>query len=487
LRRDQAISATLWSGADLFMRQGLSFVISVVLARLITPQEFGTVALLAMFTGIASAFVDSGFSAALIQRQDTTHAEESTVFWFNLGLGALTALLLWLCAPWIARFYQVDVLVPLCGAFAFNMFVSAAGAIHGTLLTKRLEFRLQMKVGVVASTVSGVVAVVMAAYDCGIWALAAQTIVATLITTLLLWCWNPWRPAWTFELAAARKLFGFGSYMLASGLLDVLYNRLYTVLIGKLYGPRDLAFYNRAEGTKQLPVGLLTGVLSRVAFPIFSAAAGDVPQLRRGVQLALRGMMLINVPMMLGLAAVAEPLVLTLFGAQWSAAIRVLQILCLGGVFWPLHVINLNVLIAQGQSRLFFRLEILKKLIGFPLLAAGTFWGVIGIAWVSVAFAALAFVINSHYTERFLSYGLQQQVRDFLPVVAISAPMAYASWWVSTSIHTVSALRLAAGTGTGVVAFIASAWLFRLSAFHDAITMMRGFLAKTRTAEAARA
>jgi O-antigen/teichoic acid export membrane protein len=471
--KQRAISATLWSGADIFLRQGLQFVVSIALARLLSPEEFGTIALLYLFTGIASAFVDSGFSTALVQRQDVTHTDESTVFWFNLAMGALVALALWAAAPAIAGFYALPILVPLMAVMALNIFLSALGSIHGTLLTKRLDFRTQMKVSAITTVISGAVAVYMASRGYGVWALAAQTLVATGVTTVLLWVFNRWRPALVFSRASARRLFGFGGYMLASGLLDIAYSRAYTLLIGKFYGVRELGFYNRADGTKQLPVGVLTGILARVAFPIFSAAAHDTAQLRRGVELALRGMMLVNVPMMLGLAAVAEPLVLTLFGAQWLPAVPIMQVLCLGGMLWPLHVINLNVLMAQGYSHLFFRLEVMKKLLGVGLLAVGTFYGVMGIAWSQVVSGVLAFAINAHYTKRHLDYGTVAQARDFLPMIGIALPMALGMHWIGTQLRIAPAVELFSLTVLGTLIFLVLGWACRLVALHDAINLFR--------------
>ena len=453
--RQRALAATTWSGADILVRQGLQFAVSVALARLLAPEDFGTIALLYLFTGVASVFVDSGFSAALIQRQDVSHEDESTVFWFNLLIGALAALLLAAAAPAIARFYGTPVIKPLTLVMAACVFIGALGAIHGTLLTKRLDFRSQMKVGVVASVASGAVAVWLAATGWGVWALAAQLLVSAVLTTLLLWVVNPWRPKFVFSVVSARKLFGFGGYMLASGLLDMVYTRMYTVLIGRLFGVRELGYYNRADGTKQLPAGVLAGILSRVSFPVFSQAAGDPARLCNGVRMSVRMIMLVNVPAMIGMAAVAEPLVITLFGAEWAPAVPILKVLCLAGIFWPLHVINLNVLMAMGHSRLMFRLEVVKKLVGIPLLIAGVKFGVMGVAWSTVIFGLLAFLINAHYTRLHLKYGAIQQMHDALPALGMALAMylvvsLLAHMWEASQPVMLAGL-IAAGGGTYVI------------------------------------
>jgi O-antigen/teichoic acid export membrane protein len=325
-----------------------------------------------------------------------------------------------------------------------------------------------MKIGAVSTVISGVVAIVMAWKGYGVWALAVQTVAASLVTTALLWLLSAWRPKWLFSFKSVKRLFGFGGYMLASGLLDIAYNRIYTLLIGKFYGVHELGFYNRADNTKQLPVGVLSGIMGRVAFPIFSAAAHDVVKLRKGVQLALRLMMLVNIPMMLGLAAVAEPLITVLFGEKWLPAVPIMQVLCIGGIFWPLHVINLNVLMAQGHSHLFFRLEVVKKIVGSILLLIGTFYGVMGIAWSQVAFGIVGFFINSHYSRIHLQYGPSHQLRDTLPIFIISFIATAIVYWIDNLLDGIEAtLQLALQILVGSMTFLILAWASRLTALKD--------------------
>jgi O-antigen/teichoic acid export membrane protein len=467
----RAMAAASWSGIDILFRQFLQFAVAIVLARLVSPEEFGILALLSLFMGIAAAFIDSGFSAALIQRQDLTPTDESTVFWLNLSMGGVAALALSASAHLVADLFAQPALVLLAYLMALNIWMSAAGAIHGTLLTKTLNARTQLKVGVLATAGAGVVAVAMALRGYGIWALAAQTVVATCLSTALLWYYHPWRPLLTFSWASAVRLFGFGGYMFASGLLDTLYSRAYTLVIGKFHGVSELGFYNRADSMKQLPVGVLTALLGRVALPVFSEVAHDRARLRRGVQLSLRCLMLVNVPMMLGLAALANPLVRTLLGAQWAPAVPLLQILCIAGVFWPLHVVNLNALMAQGRSHLFFRIEVAKKLIGLGMLMLGAFWGVWGIAWSQAVLGGVAFAINAHYTERLLGYGGWAQCRDVAPIAGISLVTALATHWLSMSLECSDWLNLLVSATGGVALYLTLVSLSRLSAYTDAIAL----------------
>jgi teichuronic acid exporter len=462
-----AAKAVAWSGLDIFLRRGLQFLFSVVLARLLGPDAFGTIALIYIFTAIAGVFVDSGFSVALIQNQEITHTDESTVFWFNLSLGLLLTVVLCAFSPLIATFYALPDLMPLISVSATSILLTALGSIHATILSKNLDFRTQMKVGVIANGLSGFIAVAMAIRGYGVWTLVTQIVIASGINSTLLWTVNPWRPSAVFSSASAKRLFGFGGYMFAATLIDTVYSKFYTVLIGKVFGVKELGFYNNADETKQIPAAVLTSILARVAFPMFSVASGKSDQLRRGVQLGIRTTMLFNVPLMLGMAAVAEPLTLTLFGSAWLPSVPIMRILCIGGMLWPLHLINLNVLIARGSSHLFFRIEIFKKTIGLSLLLAGSIYGVIGIAWSQVVFSVVAFLINSYCTKRFFGYGATEQALDFLPALTIAVPMSSFVYWLSFHLSLSPPVNLLCLAAAGGSIFFSLAISFKLTAIKE--------------------
>ncbi len=477
--KQRALNATLWSGADILVRQGVQFAVTIALARLLTPGDFGTVALLALFIGLAVTFVDGGLSAALIQRQDIEHTDESTVFWFNLGAGVVMAGALWLVAPCIAAFYDKPILVALMWVMAVNVVLGALGTIHSTLLVKRLDFRTRMKAGSIAALLSGIIAIWMAWRGWGIWALAAQTIAMTGITTALLWMLLRWRPALVFSLASLRKLFAFGGYHFASSLLDTGYARLYTLLVGRFYGVGALGYYTNAVSTQQLPEGFIASLFGRVMLPLFSGVAADKAKLRRGMQLAVRVAMLANVPMMLGMAAVAAPLVRTLFGPQWLPAVPILRVLCLAGVLLPLHLINLHVLMAQGHSRLMFRLEVTKKALGVILIVTGAFFGVMGIAWSQVIFSAVAFAINAHYSRRLLDYGVAGQARDFIGVLVVGVIMSAMVYSVSLAWHARPVIELLGLVALGIGIYAGGVWIARLAVRDEIIMLLRGLAKQT--------
>jgi O-antigen/teichoic acid export membrane protein len=473
MMKQRALTATVWSGIDIFLRQGLQLVLTITLAHLLTPTDFGIFALLALFTGIATVFADGGFSAALIQRQDIERIDESTVFWINLVAALAAALVLCASAPMIARFYSQPILVPLAMALAGSVFLGALGTIHTTLLTKRLEFRRQLQAGGSGVVASAIVAIWMAWHDYGVWSLAAQSIVMTAVTTAMLWLRSGWRPQWAFSAVSARRLFAFGGYHFAYGLLEILYARMYTLLIGKFYGPQQLGYYNNADTTRQIPGSFIASALSRVVFPMFAEAATDTQRLYRGMQFATRGMMLFNAPIMLGMAATADPLVRVLFGTQWLPAVPILRVLCLAGVLWPLLALNPYVLLAQNRSRLMFWIEVVKKSIGILLLGLGSWYGLIGVAWAVFAFSLIAFAINAHYARTCIGYGLGSQLRDLAPIVLVAMVMASVVYMVSMYWQAAPAIELVGLGALGAALFVAGAWLIGLHALHDVVSVIR--------------
>ena len=460
--KQKASRAVGWSAADLLVRQGLQFGVSIVMARLIAPEAYGTIALLSLFTGIAMVFMDGGMSAALIQRKDSTREDESTVFWFNLAVGLTMALLLFAAADWIATFYEIDVLRPITQVYALQFFLSAFNSVQITRFTKNLDFKTPLKINTVAAVLSAIIGISLAYHGHGVWALVAQSMSVAIITTALMWSLSGWRPAFVFSRTSFRTLFGFGGFMFLSSLLNIAYQRFYTLLIGKWYGAYDLGIYNRAETTKQLPTGILSGILSRVAFPVFSQANDDPPRLKRGLRMSIKGIMLLNAPLMLGISATAEPLVLTLFGPTWVDSAPILKILALAGVLWPLHILNLSVLQAMGKSAQFFKIELIKKAVGITLILIAFPYGLQSMAWAVVAGSVIAFFINAYHNGKLIAYGGWRQIADVLPVLLCAAVMATAVTMLSTQIEMVPIFLLATLAASGALVFLALAWVSRI-------------------------
>lgn len=373
--------ATLWTALEFVLSRGLNILVIAVLARLLSPQDFGTFALLAVFLGVSTALIESGFGLALIQKQDITEGDISTVFWISLGAATVIALLLVVAAPVIADFFDLEILIHLTYIMAMTVWISGFGIVQRSLLVKRLAFRQLTIVNLSALLISSSVSVYLAFSGLGAFTLAWQGFVSALIISALLWVLNGWRPKFFFSRSSAKRLFGFGGYMLASKLLDVIYSRSYSILIGKAYGTVELGYFNRAESTAQIVSGLVVHPLTQVAFPSFSQMNGDQARIRAGLKGAVRVGMMFNSVALFTLIATAEPFVLTLLGPQWESVVPILRVLCLSSILMPLHVLNLQALMALGRSDLFFLVEAIKKVIGVAILVFASRYGAMGIAW----------------------------------------------------------------------------------------------------------
>ena len=469
----KSVSAVVWSAVDVFMRQGVQFVVGVILARLLAPEEFGLIAMLGLFIGLAGAFADSGFSSALIQKKHLTDEDTSSVFYFNLLTGFLMAALLCLLSPWIAHFYQMPILKMLTWAMALNLFLGSFGSVHWALLNRDLDFRTQMRISVGAGVISGVLAICLAAFGWGVWSLVVQTLVSTVISTIGVWWCRPWRPRFIFSFASLRTLLRFGSYLLFSVLLDTAYNRFYTLIIGKVYSARALGYYTRADSTQQLPANIIATIVGRVAFPIFSAAAGDKDLLQRGMRKAVESLMLVNLPVMLGLLAVSRPLVLTLLGGKWLPCVPYLQVLCLAGILWPMHIINLNLLKAIGRTDLFFRLQIIKQLVGIIVLLISANISMLAMAWSQVVLGVVSYFLNAYYAGVYVNYSAFRQLRDISPLVLASGFMFAGIWPLNLIISLPAPVLLTIQIATGSAIYFGGCILLKFRAFTEGINELQ--------------
>lgn len=474
MRRSRAVKATAWSAAETVARQIVQLATMMVLARLLTPADFGTMALLALLLAVTSVTVDAGFAVALIQRPTITPRHQTSALAVVLALGLVGTVVLELVAPLVAGFYDRPEVEPLLRVMATSILLTSLGTVPSALLVRQLLFRRLFWVTLAGALTSSVLSIVLAMSGAGVWALAGQQLSMAAVVSAGAWIAARWRPRGGCGLDEARELATFGGFMVASTLLDVAYSRAYTVVIGRSYGATELGYYARADGTQQIPVGALSGIVGRVALPFFSSIATDVAALRAGVRTAVRGLMLINAPMMLGLAAVAAPAVQALYGPQWDPAVPILRVLCLAGLLWPLHSVNVVALLAQGRGALMLRLQVVKFALGLVLLGIGTLGGVIGVAWASVAFGLLATGINTHYTARLVGYGWVAQWRDVAPVTAVAAGMAALVAWLSYRWQAAPWTELLVLAACGALLFLAAAWALRLSALDDAWRLLRG-------------
>lgn len=438
----------------------------ILLARLLTPADFGLIAMLLVFTATAALLVDGGFGTALVQKQQTSDDDETTVFLTGLGLSAILAVLLWSAAPVIAVFYAQPPLVPLTRLLLFVLPLSALAAVPDALLTQRLDFRARANAEILASLSSGVIAVVLAWRGFGVWSLAWQALVAIGIRALLLWILSGWRPRGRFHIASFRKLFAFGSYMLMANLLNTISIRLQSLLIGRLFDSQTLGYYTLAQNTQQAPAQFMSGVLNRVGLPVFSTVADQPAKLVGALRLSLRVAIFVFVPCMLGIAVVAKSLIVVLYGARWEPAAPLLSVLAIGATFWPLHVLNLAAIGAQGRSDLIFKLEVIKRVASIGLIVACSAYGAMAIAWAVLASSVFGVVVNTWYSHKLLGYGVFAQFRDQFATLLLSAVAAGVAWLASHWIkHAPEALAVA--IVAAAAAYFGGAALCKVAAWRE--------------------
>ncbi len=424
--KSKAASSVGWSSLDAIARQGSQFAVSLVLARLLSPSDFGLMAMLVLLTGIASIIVDGGFADALIQSRELSQEGTSSVFFVNLGVGCVIGALFALSAPLIAWFYRVPELEGLTQFLALNFVISALGSVQLALMARNLQFRSYMIIGVVSTLVAGGVAVVLALSGAGVWSLAVQSVVATTLVTALLWRASTWRPSLCFSLGAIKPLWRFGVFMLLANMANTVSNQFYTVIVGRFYSAADLGLYSRADASKNLPASLISRVVTRVAFPLFSAANSDLDLIKRGLAKANGMVMYVNIPIMLCFAGLAEPLLVTLFGKQWAPAAPYLAILALAAILWPMTALNIGVMKAVGRSRAVFRNELVMSVVVILGLLSGSYFGLVGLAWSAVVASLIAFLLAALQGRQCLQFGPWLQLLGVWRLFAAAGVMVFA-------------------------------------------------------------
>lgn len=463
--KHKTIRALFWSFFESAGLQSVRFVVGIVLARLLFPAQFGLIGMLMIFMAVAQSFLDSGFGAALIQKREATLTDTCSIFYFNIGVGLAAAGLLCMVAPWIAVFYNQPILTPLTRALSLTIVINSFGLIQNTILTKQVDFKTQAKVSLIASALSGIIGVSMAATGFGVWSLVVQQISSAFFRTVLLWLLNGWRPALIFSLKSLREMFGFGSRLLASGLLNQIFDNIYILVIGKLFSATDLGFFTRAQTLREVPSKTLSEMVGRVTFPVFSTIQDDPARLKKGMKKALTTLVLVNFPMMIGLAVIARPLVLVLLTEKWTESIPYLQLLCLVGLLFPLHVINLNLLQALGRSELFLRLEIIKKILIVINIAVTVRWGISAMIYGMIGTSIISYYLNSYYTGVLIGYPIREQLRDLFPYLILAVVMGiavYAAGLLPFPNHwSILLLQMP----LGIVIYVCLCRLFRLPAF----------------------
>ena len=413
--KNKTVSGISWSAADVFLSQGVTFLVGIVLARLLTPAEYGLIGICTICIVIFNGIIDSGFSAALIRKKDASRDDYNTMFIVNMVLSLLMYVILYFGAPLIAHFFERPELVDLVRVMGFILILQALSIVQYTVLSKRLDFKTKTKASLIAAVSSGAIGIGCAFAGMGVWSLAAQQLSRYAIYTICLWVFNKWWPSIKFSMSSFRYMWGFGWKMMLSGLLDHIWKELYQVVVGKFYSPATLGQYSKAKEFGHIFSTNITSIIQRVSYPALAELQDDTSRMVAAYRKLIKTTMFITAVCMLFLGAVAEPLVYCLIGPKWHQAATFLPIISISLSLYPLHALNLNMLKVEGRSDIFLILEIIKKIIAIGPLCLGIFvdiyWMLIG----SVVTGIIAYFLNSYYTGKQLNYSSWMQIKDVAP------------------------------------------------------------------------
>lgn len=473
--RTQTTQGVIWSAVERFSVQGVQFVIGIVMARLLSPNDYGLIGMLAIFMSISQVFIDGGFSTALVQKKNRTNADLSTVFFINFGISIILYGCLYLSAPYIAYFYEQPLLEQITKVYGLNLIINALAAVHKTILLIKVDFKTQSVISLLSAIISGAVGIYFAYNGYAVWALVIQAIVGALLNVILCYALVRWIPRLTFSIESFRSLFFFGSKVLCATIISEVYNNLYSLVIGKKYSSADLGYYTRANQFTSLLSQNISGVLARVSLPVLTNIQDDDERLINAYRKYIKCATFIVFPLILGLCGISKPLVLLLLTDKWSNAIILMQILCFNYLWNPITSVNLNLLYVKGRSDLILKLEIIKKSIAFTILVVSLFFSLevvcLGLAFYSI----IATILNCHYTDKLLNYGFIKQMRDVLPALLLSLIVLVISLILSECVRYYLCSILLSIVISGAI-YIAASAIFKIEPYIEIKSIILGYV-----------
>ena len=428
--KNKTIKGVGWSAADAFLGQGVTFIVGLVLARLLSPDEYGLIGICLIFTTVLNGIVDSGFSNALIRKKEVTDEDYNTMFITNMAISIVLYVLLFISAPFVSEFFHREELTALVRATGLILFFNALSITQVTILTKKIDFKTKTKASLVSAIISGVIGIAMAFMGYGVWSLVAQQLSKQLLYTLCLWFLNKWCPKFTFYKDSFKYMWGFGWKLLVSGILNNVWNQLYQVVIGRCYTSATLGHYTRANEYASIFSSNLTTIVQRVSFPALAEIQDNKERMVQGYRKVIKVTMFVTAVCMISLGAVSEPIVYTLIGTKWHEAATYLPLICISMSLYPLHAINLNILQVLGRSDIFLYLEIFKKIVGLLPLVIGIFYGIYYMLLASILIGIISLYLNTWYTGKTLSYTFVKQIRDIAPSYFTALVIAVAVYFL---------------------------------------------------------
>lgn len=418
--KQKTVSGFFWSFVDNVSNYGIQFIIGIILARLLTPKDYGLIGIITIFIVVSEALIESGLTQALIRKNNPTQADYSTVFYFNLIVGIVLYILIFIASGFIADFFKQTLLIDLVKVQAINVIITSLSMVQRTILIKNINFKLQTKITTSSNALSGIIGIIFAYLGFGVWSIVFRSLLNNFFQSILLWIFNKWRPSKKFSKAAFEEMFGFGFKLLIAALINRIYNNIFYFIIGKYFPTRELGLYSRADQFKNIFSQGLNSTIQRVSYPILSSIRDDEIKLRTKYRKLLRTSVFISFTLMLFLAAISKELIFVLLGEKWIESIPYLQLLCFVGMFFPLNALNLNILIVKGRSNLLLKLEIIKKMITIPVILICAAFGIKEMIFGMIIISFLNYFLDSHYSGVLIGYSTFDQIKDISHTIYIT-------------------------------------------------------------------
>lgn len=475
VNKNTVISSLIWKFLERGGVQGVQFILSIVLARLVSPDDYGVIALILVFIQIATVFIQSGFNTALIQKKDSDDTDFSSIFYLSLFVALLCYVVLFFAAPFIANFYKQEILTPVIRVISLTLFFGAVNSVQSTYVSKTMQFKRFFYSSMGAVVGSGIVGVILAYMGYGVWALVAQQLIKDVVICLILWFTVKWRPKLLFSFERVKSLFSFGWKLLCSALLDTVFRNIYNLIIGKIYNSQSLGYFNRGHQFPQVIATNLDGSIQSVMLPTLSANNDNPSEVKRITRRSISTSAFILMPCMFGLAAVAEPLVKVLLTDKWLPCVPFLQLACISYALYPIHTANLTGINALGRSDVFLKLEIVKKCVTVINILITLPHGIYAMAIGQVVQSFISTFINSYPNKKLMGYSYFEQWKDLFPSFILSIVMAGIVWLINL-IPLMPIITLIIQILVGIVVYILLSKLFKLEVFSYFVNTLKGFL-----------
>ena len=466
--KGKTIRGVAWNSVNTVGNLCIHFVVSILLARMLMPDDYGAVAMVGVFTSVLQIFTDGGLTAAIIRTEDRTEEDKCTIFYYNFVACYIIYGVIFLIAPFIASFYHMPILCKLARVSSLGMLISPLASMQGVHFTINLDFKTPAMISIVCTAVTAALSLWMAYHGFGVWALAVPGVFTTVLRVALLIGIVRWRPTKGFSMTAFRQLFGYSSKLLASQLLNKAYNNITPLIVGRFFSPAQLGIYERAKGWPALPSQTFTGVLQGVTFPVLSKMQDDISRMRRNYRRMLKLSAYLVFPMMVGLASLARPLTVVLITEKWIASVPLMQLICFSMMWYPIHAINLNLLTVTGRSDYFLRLEIIKKVWGLAVMFCSLPFGLTAFCAAGIVSSYVCLFINTYYTKKIIDLGVWQQMKDLLPVLANSMAMGLVSLAVQMPFDNNGA-KIAVAIPAAIIYYIATTRYLQTEEYNEMI------------------